>query len=99
MAHTQQIDTIVAKPEHLIGISTGLKIPAFRSMYEGIVKACGKPPEVAVCGSQAMAEDIYSAAEILGYSLAIVLDDELSPRRFWLTNMEALSGFPGCGLN
>jgi hypothetical protein len=89
-------DLIIAKPAHLIGASTGFNLKAFQAMYEGVLKRGGEP-EVVICGSQAVAEDAYSAAEILGYKLAIVLDTELSPKRFWLTSLKALSDFPGGG--
>jgi hypothetical protein len=93
-----QLDLIVAKPEHLIGVATGFSLKAFKAMYEGVTRFGGEA-EVVVCGSQAVAEDAYSAAEILGYKLAIVLDEELSPKRFWLTSLKALEAFPGGGQN
>lgn len=91
-------DTLTVKPEHLIGISTGFSLAAFKSMYEGIVKY-GQAPDVVVCGSKAVAEDAYSAAEILGYALAIILDDEISAKRFYLMRGEDLASFPGGGRN
>lgn len=84
-------DTIQAKPEHLIGISTGFSLKVFQAMYNGILTRSGKAPDTVVCGSQAVAEDAYSASEILGYKLAIILDNELSPKRFWLVSGEDLT--------
>lgn len=87
-------DTIHTKPEHLIGISTGFSVKAFKAMYEGVCKY-GQAPDVVACGSKAVAEDAYSAAQLLGYELAIVLDEEISPKRFYLMRGQDLANFPG----
>lgn len=94
-----KLDTIQEKPEHLIGVSTGFSIKAFRSMYEGIISRCGNAPDTVACGSKALAEDAYSAAKILGYPLAVIVDEEISPRRYYLVSAEDLGTFPGGGRN
>lgn len=93
------VDQLSWKPDHLIGAATGFSLAAFKSMYESMEKTAGKAPDTVVCGSKAVAEDAWNAAERLGYPLAVIVDEEISPRRFYLMSASDLGDFPGGGQN
>jgi hypothetical protein len=87
----------VIKPLHQIGSSTGFDIKAFKASYDGMLGR--STPNLAVCGSDALAEDIRASCEVLGLEMTVIADDELSPRRYFLTTVEGLSLFKGSGQN
>lgn len=87
------------KPTAAIGASTGFSMKLFKHMVESTEKTSGKAPDVCVVGTDAMAEDVRAAIEELGYSMAVVADDELSPKRVWVTSLNALGELPLGGRN
>lgn len=86
------------KPTNHIGSATGFSVAAFKATYDGITKRAGRPPDVAVCGSDAMAEDVRAACQELGLDLHVIADKEISPKRVWLTSLSSMDLIPGaCG--
>ena len=77
---------------------TDLK-PLIESMISGI-EARGGKADIIVCGSDRVAGYALKALEELGKGdWPVVVDNELSPGRVWVTSEQALRDMPGGGRN
>lgn len=85
------------KPTSHIGSSTGFKVKAFQAVYASMCKVTN--PDCVICGSDALAEDIRATCRDLSLDMTVIVDDGLSPKRYWLTTLDALSKIPGGGRN
>lgn len=77
---------------------TNLK-PLIESMISGIETRGGKA-DIIVCGSDRVAGYALAALQELGKGdWPVIVDEELSPGRVWVTSQSALGEFPGGGRN
>lgn len=69
-----------------------------KSMINGMMSR-NIPVDTIVIGSDVRAEEVRSALDFLGLDYHVIADDELSPKRVWVTSAHALSMMPGGGRN
>lgn len=70
-----------------------------KACYEGIIKSCGKAPDVVVVGSDKRAADVLEALDQLKLNLHVIADDKLGPNTVLVTHTDDLAKFPGGGSN
>jgi len=69
-----------------------------KHLIDGIERF-GGTADVVVCGSDLMADRAREILAELGRDFHVIVDDELSPQRLWVTTLADLAKFPGGGQN
>jgi hypothetical protein len=72
---------------------------ALKAGIDGVRKLSGIEPDIIVCGSDETAKQIRGSLDELNLDLHIIVDDELSKKRYWITTQKALGEFEGGGQN
>jgi hypothetical protein len=70
----------------------------FLSLFEGLKKV-GTIPDVCVCGSDLIAQEVLETLYKYKISMHVICDQELSAKSIWLTTHDNLSMFPTGGQN
>lgn len=72
---------------------------ALKAGIDGVRNKSGTEPDTIMCGSDEVAEQIRKSLTELGLDMHVIADDELSPKRYWITSQSALGNFKGSGQN
>jgi hypothetical protein len=64
------------------------------SMIKGI-EAQGQICDMVVVGSDIKAEEVLKALQELGRDMHVIADNEISPKRIWVTSEAAIAQMPG----
>ena len=70
----------------------------FLFMYDR-AKKTGPAPDVCVCGSDLVAQEVLETLQRHGISMHVIADNEISSKSFWLTTHDDLAKLPVGGRN